>query len=372
MPTITAVETRVAPFSSATWLDEERIATPLSWYPRFAERRSSWRGPGADVVWVLLRAGDELFGIGQSRGGAVTESAIRAHLAPLLIGQDAAGVVELTDQLRRALAPYAGGLFGAMAVSAVELALWDLGARALGAPLHRILGGHGRPLPHYLTIGSAELFGDAAAFVERAGGVEVVKVPMAYGPADGRTSLRRNVDRVERLRALLPTAVGIAVDCFSSWNPPYAVEFARACEGLGLAWIEEPFAADEVTGYMRLRDGLAGTVRVATGEHLAGVRTAEELIAREAIDVIQTDVTWCGGLGVARTIAALAAEHGVRFVPHASALQPWALHLLSACAPESMAETLVLDIAADVGAPAAPGAVGVGLSPEDAGFGSRA
>lgn len=367
---ITAVETRVSPFSSGTSLDEDRIATPLSWYPQFAERRSSWRGPGADLVWVLLRSGNDLVGIGQSRGGVVTETAIRSHLSDLLLGRDGNRIEDLSRQLRHALTPYADGLFAAMAVSAVELALWDLNARAAGVPLFRMLGGHGGILRHYLTIGSSDVIGHADALLSRLGEVDIVKVPMEFGPADGARSLSANVERVERLRSLLPDHVGIAVDCFASWDLDYATRFARACDGLGLAWIEEPFAYDDVIRHRRLRDSLAGSARVATGEHLAGVRVAEQFIAGGAVDVIQTDVTWCGGISTARTVAAIAAEHGVMFAPHASALQPWALHLLSACGPETLAEVLVLDAAAATPAPRASEEPGIGLSAEQAGFAS--
>nr|WP_240948848.1 mandelate racemase/muconate lactonizing enzyme family protein [Microbacterium sp. CFH 90308] len=365
---ITAVDTRVVPFSTATWLDEERISSPLSWFPRFAERRSTWRGPGADLVWVRVRAGDELVGIGQSRGGTVTEAAIRDHLTPLLLGQDAASVASLGEQLKRALGPYAHGFLGAMAVSAVELALWDLNARAMAVPLYRLFGGHGEPLRHYVTIGSAELIDEARELLEGAIDVDVVKVPMAFGPADGSGSVAANVARVEKLRAQVPPHVRIAVDCFASWDVAYAARFSRACEGLGLAWIEEPLGYDDVVSHLRLRDALDGTVQIATGEHLAGVKVAEELITRGAVDVIQTDVTWCGGIGIARTIASVAAEHGVTFAPHASTLQPWALHLLSACAPDSLAETLVLSATTSVDAPRASGRSGVGLAPADLGF----
>jgi L-rhamnonate dehydratase len=367
---ITSIDTRVVPFSTATWLDDERIATPMSWFPRFAERRSTWRGPGADLVWVAVYAGDDLVGIGQSRGGAVTESVIRTHLEGLLVGQDASQIALRTEELRRAVLPYAHGFLGAMAVSAVELALWDLNSHALDVPLYRLLGGHGGPLPHYLTIGSTELISEAGSLVERAAGVDVVKVPMAFGPADGRASIAHNIARVQAVRDSIPDGVGIAVDCFASWSISYAAEFAVASQGLGITWIEEPLPYEDVTAHERLRDQLDGTVRLATGEHLPGTRVAEELIVRGAVDIIQTDVTWCGGIQVARTVAAIAAEHGVVFAPHASSLQPWALHLLSACAPEAFAETLVLSAETDITPPRAASRPGVGLSLADAGFGA--
>lgn len=357
------VRVRTAPFSTGTWLDESRISTPMSGYPAFAGRRSSWRGPGGDLVWLYLGTEDpEVFGIGQTRGGRVVE-AVLTHLTPLL-RQSGTGPVAAAEQLRRAASPYAAGGAAAMAVSAVELALWDLQARALGVPLYRLLGGRRGPLPYYVTAAHPDALEDVdAGFLA---GARHVKVPMAYGPADGPAHLADNVARLAAVRERVPAHVPVSVDCFMSWDVAYALRFAAAAAGLGLGWIEEPLARDDLAGHAELRARL-GDVQVAAGEHAFGLAEGLALLDHRSVDVLQSDVTWCGGLGVARTLAEVAATRGVVFAPHNAAMHPWALHLLGSLGPNVLAEVLV-----GTGAPAAipevTDAVGAGTDRAAAGL----
>lgn len=364
-PLITAVETRVAAFSSPAWLDRQRISTPLGWFPEHAERRSTWRGPGADVVWVLVRTEDPaVYGVGQTRGGTVAEALVTGHLAGLLAGTPALELTRTVAVLRRAAAPYAAGGAAEMAVGACELALWDLAARAAGLPLYRLLGGRDGPLPYYVTCADPAAAGDLDPGL--LAGAATVKVPMAHGPADGAAGLARNVERVAEVRAALPAGTGVSADCFMSWDVPYAVRFAAAAAPHGLDWIEEALPPDDVAGYAELRRR-CGPVRIAAGEHAFGLRAGLDLLAARAVDVLQTDVTWCGGLSVARTLAELAAEHGVVFAPHASAAQPWALHLLAAAPPGALAE-VIAGVAGPAGVPAPGSAPGAGIDPAAIGF----
>lgn len=362
---ITDVKVRSVPFSKDTWLDESRISTPMAPYPVFAERRSSWRGPGGDLVWLYLGTDDPaVFGIGQTRGGRVVE-AVLDHLVPLLQHVDTGAPADVAEQLRRAAEPYAAGGAAAMAVSAVELALWDLAARDLGAPLCRLLGGRPGPLPYYVTAAHPSALDDVDD--DLLAGAGYVKVPMAYGPADGPARRDDNVERLRAVRRRVPPHVPLAVDCFMSWDVPYAVRFAAATADLDLGWIEEPLPAHDLAGLTELRARLS-PVLVAAGEHAFGLDHGLRLLDGRCVDVLQVDVTWCGGLGVARTLGVLAAHRGVTFAPHNAAMHPWALHLLSALGPGVLAEVLV-----GAGTPAAvpevADAPGAGTDRQAAGFG---
>jgi L-rhamnonate dehydratase len=360
---IAEVVTWTAPFSSGTWLDESRISTPLNPYPAFRDRRSSWRGQGSALTWVILRSDDPaVFGVGQTRGGSVTEALIRDHYAPLLRGAVAAPR-PLAELLRRASGPYADGGIQAMAVSAVELALWDLVARAAGVPLVELLGGAPGTLPYYLTAPDPELLLSVSAeILEHA---HTVKVPMPDGPEDGMLGMRRNLERVERVRELIPGHVGVSVDCFMSWDRAYAQRFANAARDLGLDWIEEPLRPGDAAGYRALRDSLGG-IRIAGGEHSFGLEQGLRFLEDAAVDVFQADVTWCGGIATAQTLADVAHESGTVFAPHAAGLQPWSLHLLGAMGPQVLTEVL-LGLNGDVTLPAIGDGPGVGLDPETLG-----
>jgi L-rhamnonate dehydratase len=366
MTVITRVSVRTAPFSTATWLDEQRVSSPMAWFPAYAERRSSWRGPGADLVWVWIATDDAaVFGIGQSRGGAVTAALVEQHLGPLLIGSNALEITRRTEELRRATLSYAAGGIASMAISACELALWDLSARSAGVPLVTLLGGSSAPLPFYLTAAGVEALDGIDERTLRA--AELVKRPARFGPADGRDGFRANLDDLAVLRARLPDTMGIAIDCFMSWDVPYAAEFARAAAGLGLVWIEEPLSPDDFSGYAELRAKVL-PVRIAGGEHLFSLRDGLRFVEGRCADVLQVDVTWCGGLRLAATLGTVAQDNGIRFAPHAAAGQPWALHLLGAAGPGALAEIMV-GLNPDAVRRPQPGTTpGVGIEPAAVGF----
>ncbi|OJX73248.1 enolase C-terminal domain-like protein [Leifsonia sp. 71-9] len=358
------VAVKVSPFSTGTWLDESRVSTPLSRYPEFAERRSSWRGPGSDLVWVLIETDDpDVFGVGQSRGGVVTAALIESHFRDLLLGRDALDLDTRVDQLHRAALPYAAGGILSMALSACELALWDLAARAADVSLAALLGGDDRPLPHYLTCPAPELLDhvDPALVATSA----TVKVPMQYGPAEGKEGLRANLNRLDEVRDRIPADVSVSIDCFMSWNLEYTTAFLDAARDHGLGWVEEPLLPDDLAGYAELRR--RQPVAVAGGEHLFGRVEAERFLRAGCADIVQVDVTWCGGLGTAGRVAALAQEQGVVFAPHGAALQPWAVHLLSSVGGAVLAEVL-LGLGASAEPPRAGSAVGAGIDPASVGL----
>lgn len=363
---ITQVQVRTAPFSTSTWLDERRISTPMSRWERFAERRSRWRGPGADVVWVVLRTEDDtVYGVGQARGGAVAAALIEEHLVPLLVGRPAEAIAERTAQLRLATLPYADGGIAAMAISAVELAMWDLAARAAGVPLVQLLGGAGEETPgHYLTVPDlgaldavdAELLATAAA----------VKIPASHGPADGLRGRDAVLAQLRQVRERVPAHVPLAIDCFMSWDVEFALGVARAASELELAWIEEPLLPRDFEGYAELSRAL-GPVAVAGGEHLFGLQDAVEFVQRRCARLLQLDVTWCGGLTVAATAGRVAVAAGMTFAPHAAGLQPWATHLAWSFGPDVLVEVLLgVDGAGVLPRPGTE--PGVGLTPEQVGL----
>lgn len=367
MPTIASVECAVRPFSRGTWLDEEKIASPMSVFPRFAESRSLWRGPGADLVTVLVRTGEHgLYGVGQTRGGAVVETLIRDQFAPMLMGSDPAEISMRAEELRRAAGPFARGGVASLAVSAVELALWDLAARAAGQPLVRVLGGSADvALPTYVTCRRPEQLDTVGEQVLQS--LVAVKVGVPYGPVDGAEGLQGTLDLLHAFRERVPDTVPLAVDCFMGWSEAYTVEFATRAEPLNLAWVEEPLPPEDVDGYARLR-GRLGAVRLAAGEHLFGLGEGLRYLDAGAVDIIQPDVTWCGGIRTAATLAAVAQERGVLFAPHAGGIQPWATHLLAASGPDVLAEVL-LGLQDSPALPVRPGEdVGAGVNPEHYGL----
>jgi len=331
---ITGIRARVEPFSSGTWLDQApAIANPMFRFPRFRGARAAWRGPGADVVRVFVLTDDGVVGAGECRGGVVAKAIIDSHLAGLLHGQNPLDIELRWEEMWRALLPYGRRGVAVMAISGVDLALWDLLARWVGQPLYRLLGGAAHEsLPVYAT------HPDPARLA--AEGFVGLKVPMPCAAEDGRAGFRRNVEAVAAARGAVGPDVDLMVDCFMSWDVAYTIRFARAVREYDLRWIEEALPPDDYDGYARLRRAINWT-QIATGEHEYTRWGFAQLLGVHGADVIQPDVTWAGGITEVRRIAALASARGVSVVPHAGVLQPWTVHLMAATPNCPLAETVV-------------------------------
>lgn len=330
---ITDVRAYIAPPPARSWLNEMRMATPMSAYPRFRERRSSWRGPNTRDVFVQVATDEGVTGLGVTRGGSVAKTIVEQHLRELLVGADPREVELLWEQMFRATLPYGRKGVPVMALSAVDLALWDLLAKWMGQPLYRVLGGAVREsLPVYAT------HPDPAALARE--GYVGAKIPMPYGPADGKAGLRANVDRVAEVRAAIGPDMDLMVDCWMSWDLRYALQFAEAAKPYDLRWIEEPLPPDDYDGYAELRRRVTWT-QIACGEHEYTRWGFRELISRGCADVIQPDLAWSGGISEVRRIAAMAAAYDLVVVPHNGVLQPWATHLMLATPNCPLAEYVV-------------------------------
>jgi L-rhamnonate dehydratase len=330
---ITDVRTHVAPAPKGSWLNEVRVSTPMAVFPEYREHRGSWRGPNTQDMFVEVVTEDGLTGLGITRGGRVVQAIVDHHLKALLIGRDAREVERLWELMYLATLAYGRKGAAIMALSAVDLALWDLLGKWMGQPIYRLLGGAVRDdLPVYAT------HPDPRALVRE--GYVGTKIPMAYGPVDGKDGLARNVERVAEMRGAVGPDVDIMVDCWMSWDVAYTLAFARAVAPYQLRWIEEPLPPDDYDGYAELRRRVTGT-QIATGEHEYTRFGFKELLARGCADVLQPDVAWCGGITEIRRVAAMAAAHGIPVVPHNGVLQPWAAHLMIATPNCPLAEHIV-------------------------------
>jgi L-rhamnonate dehydratase len=327
------VRTYVAPPPAGSWLNEVRVSTPMSVFPEHRAHRGSWRGPNAQDVFIEVVAEDGLTGLGITRGGAVVETIVEKHLKSLLVGKDPRDVELLWEQMFRATLAYGRKGAPVMAVSGVDLALWDLLAKSMGQPLYRVLGGAAHDaLPVYAT------HPDPHALVRE--GFVGTKIPMAYGPADGKEGLRKNVERVAAMREKVGENIDVMVDCWMSWDVDYTLAFAREASSLKLRWIEEPLPPDDYDGYALLRRKIVGP-QIATGEHEYTRWGFKELLTRGCADVLQPDIAWSGGITEMRRVIGMASAWGIPVIPHNGVMQPWATHLMFASPSCPLAEYIL-------------------------------
>jgi len=330
---VTATPIRVAEERSASWLSESLVANPMSVYPAYRNRRSSWGARWGTEVLVRIKTDEGVEGIGAS-APAPAQTLIEQHLANLLAGQDPFAVERLWDQMFRATLPYGRKGLPIMAISAVDVALWDIVGKATGQPLWRLLGGKVRdPLPAYSTGNDVERY--------RSLGFRGFKLAMPYGPADGWDGMKGNIELVERTRELVGPDAEIMLDCYMAWNVEYTIRIAQLLAPYRIRWIEECLPPDDYDGYAHLTRTIQ-TTAIATGEHEYTRWGFKELIARGCCHILQPDLAWVGGITEARKIAAMASAWGLDVIPHAGGLQPWALHFVASQPNTPLAECVVI------------------------------
>lgn len=306
------------------WIVDARQANPMSIYPDRTDLRSG-TGDAAAGILVEIEAGDGTLGIATGSGGIPACAIIEQALAGLLVGADARDIARLWDQMYRTTLPYGRKGIAIWAVSAVDLALWDLLGRLRDEPVYRLAGGATKErIAVYGTGPDPRMHRDRGFFG--------AKVPFPYGPADGREGLAENVRTIAAHRQAVGPDYPLMVDCFMSLDVGYALEFAHATRPYDLYWIEEALHPDDWEGYRRLK-AAAPWVRWATGEHEYTRWGFRDLVRDRAIDIVQPDLMWTGGFTEGLRIAALASAFDVTLVPHAGGVYSYHLAMTQPAIP---------------------------------------
>jgi L-rhamnonate dehydratase len=249
---------------------------------------------------------------------APASHAIASGLRAVLIGEDPMDVEGLWWKMYRAAIYYGRRGVAVHAISGIDLALWDIKGKRLGKPVSEILGParkHDRVRAYASTLmpdTEDEVRHKVAGLIEQFG---FTAVKLGWGPLG--QDWRHDVRLAQAARQAAGDGVDLLLDAGLGYgaDAATAIRVARELEQLGFFWLEEPFLPDELGAYAELADGV--DIRVAGGEEDATRWGFLELIERGHVDVIQPDVTRCGGLSEALRINALAVAHGVACVPHA-------------------------------------------------------
>jgi L-alanine-DL-glutamate epimerase-like enolase superfamily enzyme len=268
--------------------------------------------------------------------GAIDKEALPVLLGtlrPLVIGQHALAVERIWDQMYRSNRHSRASHF-MMAISYIDNALWDLRGRAFGAPVFRLLGGPTQsPVRVYGScLGFSidpPLAAKRAAQLKKDGFIQQ-KWFLGYGPGDGARGMDLNVQLVKHLREAVGDDVQIMFDAYQGWDLQYAIEWCRKVEQYRPYFVEEAVPMSDLESFIRL--GKATSVPIATGEHLYGRWEAEQFFKADALQFIQADPEWCGGVSETVKVAHLASVHGVKLLPHCHNVHA-ALHIVASQSP---------------------------------------
>jgi L-alanine-DL-glutamate epimerase-like enolase superfamily enzyme len=226
---------------------------------------------------------------------------------------------------------------GMTAISAVDIALWDLLGKAAKQPVFRLLGGRTKArIPVYASrLYSTGLENMAAeALRYKNDGYKAMKLRFGWGPNDGAAGMQRNVELVRAVREAVGDEIDVMADAYMGWTLDYAKRMLPLLEPFHLRWLEEPVIPDDVRGYAELRS--YGRVPIAGGEHEFTVYGFRDLLEAHALDYIQFDTNRVGGISQARKICALAEAFSIPVVPHAGQMHNF--HVVMASLNCPMAE----------------------------------
>lgn len=321
---------------------EERQAQMLDMYPEFAARGPAKASDRVEAIYVEIETDEGVRGL---FGPIFAESAaiIRAKLAPHLIGRDPLAGEYLWDILYRQDRHARKGN-QMLAISALDNALWDLRGKLLGQPVYRLLGGPTRAyVPCYASmLGHSH---DPGLIRERAqamvaAGYMAQKWFFRYGPGDGLAGMERNVAMVRAVREAVGPNIEIMLDAFMSWDATYTIRMLERIAAYRPRWMEEPVPPDRVGDFAMIRR--ATTIPIATGEHEYTRWGFLALLQAEAVDVIQADPDWCGGISELVKIGMLASAFGRQVVPHGHSIHA-AVQVIASQSPATfpMAEYLL-------------------------------
>lgn len=290
--------------------------------------------------WLLVEVmtDEGLVGIGNAAlAPRVTKQVIDLYLAPVLLGQNPWDVEYLWQHMYRRTMAFGRKGIGMVAISALDIALWDLLGKSARQPVYRLLGGRTKEkIPVYasrLYSGPLDELADEARRYGEAG-YRAVKLRFGWGPVDGAAGMQRNVDLVRTVRETLGDEVDVMADAYMGWNLDYARRMLPLLEPYNLRWLEEPVIPDDVHGYAELK--AAGRVPIAGGEHEFTLHGFRQLLEARAVDYIQFDTNRVGGISQARKIAALAESYSVPVIPHAGQMHNY--HVVMASLNSPMAE----------------------------------
>ncbi len=272
-----------------------------------------------DVLVVTVEKADGLVGVGESLsyGGIdAVESAVTSMLGPLIVGAESYGIQSLWDKLYKAT--YRVGRRGIVvcAMSGIDIALWDLLGKELGAPIYKLLGAEKRPIKGYITGGYYREDKDLKKLVEEEksyvdAGFDTVKLK------SGARSIEEDLKRVDAVKEAVGKDVKVAVDANNVYDFNSALQMGRQLEKRSILFFEEPIMTD----YPELSASLAQSLDIP----IAGYETAytqyeyRDIITKHAVDIVQADASWNGGITELLRIGNLARAYGFPLIPHYSA-----------------------------------------------------
>jgi len=330
---IARVRTKLYRWTGPVKTDDTVFATPLSALPFQSDAQAPFRF----FSWLVVEVETDDGRTGIGNAGLcpdITKQIVDAKLAPLLVDENPLNTEYLFEKMYRSTIAFGRKGAALAAISAVDIALWDINGQAMGQPVFVLLGGRTKAaIPAYYsrlyTRDLDRLQAEAVACKEE--GFRGMKLRCGYPLTEGLAGLEKNVEMVRLTRAAIGDDVDLMVECYMGFDLAYARRLLRRIEPYHPRWVEELLLPDEIHNFAKLRK--VTDIPLSGGEHEFTRYGFHDLLQAGALDVFQFDTNRVGGFTEARKICAMAQAHGVEVIPHGGQMHNLHVAMSSFAAP---------------------------------------
>ncbi len=333
---IQAVRTKLYQWQGPVKTTDTIFATPLSALPFQTDSQAPFRF----FSWLVVEIETSEGHIGIGNAGLcpdVTKMIIDTKLKSLLLNENPLNTEYLYEKMFRSTVAF--GRKGAVmaAISALDIALWDIKGHVMQQPVFMLMGGRTKPfIPTYYsrlyTRNLDSLAAEAADFKSQ--GFTGFKLRCGYPLTEGKAGMKKNIEMVKVVRDTVGDDADIMLEAYMGFNFTYAKQFLQALEPYNLRWAEELLLPDEIHNFAKLKQYT--DIPLSGGEHEYGRYGFHDLIKADALDIFQFDTNRVGGFTEAQKICNMAFMHGIEVIPHGGQMHN--LHVVMSSFASPMAE----------------------------------
>ena len=279
--------------------------------------------------WLIceVETNDGHVGIGNAAlAPQLVKNTIDTYLKPLVLGEDPFDYSYIWEKMYRKTLNWGRRGLGMVAISAIDIAIWDVLGKITNKPVFKLLGGRTKEkIPVYASKLYAQPLKQLQEEAEKYKneGFKMFKSRMGWGPKDGSEGMKKNLQLLEAVREVIGEDTDLMVDCYMGWNLDYTKRMLPKMAKYNLRWLEEPVHADDIHGYAELNN--MNIIPISGGEHEFNLFGFKQLLELNAVSYIQYDNNRVGGFTIAQKINALAEAYQIPVVPHAGQMHNYHL-----------------------------------------------
>tara|TARA_B100001287_G_scaffold17773_1_gene13211 strand:+ start:64 stop:1239 length:1176 start_codon:yes stop_codon:yes gene_type:complete len=279
--------------------------------------------------WLIceVETDEGAIGIGNAAlAPQLVKKTIDTYLAPLVVGEDPFDFSYIWEKMYRRTHAWGRRGLGMVAISAVDIALWDILGKLTNKPVFKLLGGRTK---EKIPVYASKLYSQPIKNLQQEAenykkqGFTMFKMRFGWGPKDGPEGMKKNINLVEAVREVIGYDTDLMLECYMGWNLDYSKRMIPKLVKYNPRWLEEPVIADDVNGYKELNN--MNAIPISGGEHEFNLFGFKQLLDLNALSYIQYDNNRVGGFTIAQKINALAEAYQVPVIPHAGQMHNYHL-----------------------------------------------